>query len=88
MLSSFIAWIPVSALAGILIVVGLRMIDREPMRFIQSSATVFDFGVVVAVIVVALTVGLIAASGVGWRWPSSSSCASRLAARLCATSST
>ena len=65
LLSSFIAWIPVSALAGILIVVGLRMIDREPMRFIQSSATVFDFGVVVAVIVVALTVGLIAASGVG-----------------------
>jgi MFS superfamily sulfate permease-like transporter len=65
LLSSFIAWIPVSALAGILIVVGLRMIDREPMRFIQSSATVFDFGVVVAVVVVALTIGLIAASGVG-----------------------
>lgn len=65
LLSGFIAWLPVAVLAGILIVVGVRMIDREPLRFIQSSATVFDFGVVVAVIVVALTVGLIAASGVG-----------------------
>ena len=64
-LSNFIAWIPVSALAGILIAVGVRMIDREPLRFIQSPATVFDFGVVVAVVVVALSVGLIAASGVG-----------------------
>jgi SulP family sulfate permease len=65
LLSNFIAWIPVAALAGILIAVGLRMIDREPLRFIQSPATVFDFAVVVAVIVVALTIGLIAASGVG-----------------------
>jgi SulP family sulfate permease len=65
LLSNFIAWIPISALAAGLIVVGLRMIDREPLRFVQSSATVFDFGVVVAVVVVALTVGLIAASGVG-----------------------
>lgn len=65
LLSNFIAWIPVAALAGILIAVGIRMIDREPLRFIQSPATVFDFAVVVAVIVVALTVGLIAASGVG-----------------------
>ena len=64
-LSGFMAWIPVSALAGILIVVGWRMIDREPLRFIQSSATVFDFGVVLVVVVVALTIGLIAASGVG-----------------------
>jgi SulP family sulfate permease len=65
LLSNFIAWIPVSALAAGLIVVGVRMIDREPLRFIQSTATVFDFGVVVAVVVVALSVGLIAASGVG-----------------------
>lgn len=64
-LSGFMSWIPVPTLAGILIVVGLRMIDRQPLRFIQSSATVFDFGVVVAVVVVALTIGLIAASAVG-----------------------
>uniref|UniRef100_Q478U9 Cyclic nucleotide-binding:Sulfate transporter/antisigma-factor antagonist STAS:Xanthine/uracil/vitamin C permease:Sulphate transporter n=1 Tax=Dechloromonas aromatica (strain RCB) TaxID=159087 RepID=Q478U9_DECAR len=65
LLSSFIAWIPVAALAGILIVVGIRMIDRGPLRFVQSSATVFDFGVVVTVVVVALTIGLIAASATG-----------------------
>jgi sulfate permease, SulP family len=62
---SFLAWIPVAALAGILIVIGIRMIDREPLRFIESRATVFDFGVVLAVVVVALTIGLIAASAVG-----------------------
>lgn len=65
LLGNFIAWLPVAALAGILIVVGLRMIDRGPLRFIQSSATVLDFGVVAIVVVVALGVGLIAASGVG-----------------------
>lgn len=64
-LGGFLAWIPIAALAGILIVVGVRMIDRAPLRFMESRATAFDFGVVVAVIVVALTVGLLAASGVG-----------------------
>lgn len=65
LLGSFLAWIPVAALAGVLIVVGIRMIDREPLHFIQSRATVFDFVVVLAVILVALTIGLIAASGTG-----------------------
>lgn len=64
-LGSFIAWIPVATLAGILIVIGVRMIDKEPLRFVESRATVFDFAVVVAVVVVALTIGLIAASAVG-----------------------
>jgi SulP family sulfate permease len=64
-LSSFIAWIPIATLAGILIVVGLRMIDTEPLRFLESRATVFDFAVVVVVIGFALTVGLIAASAAG-----------------------
>lgn len=64
-LGSFLAWIPVAALAGILIVVGIRMIDRDPLHFVQSRATVFDFVVVLAVVVAALTIGLIAASGVG-----------------------
>jgi len=65
LLSNFIAWLPVAALAGILIVVGVRMIDREALRFVLSPSTVFDFAVVVTVVVVALRVGLIAASGVG-----------------------
>ena len=65
LLGSFIAWIPIATLAGILIVIGLRMIDTEPLHFLESRATVFDFAVVVTVICVALTVGLIAASVAG-----------------------
>jgi SulP family sulfate permease len=64
-LSQFIAWIPVATLAGILVVIGIRMIDREPLHFLESRETVLDFTVVVAVVVVALTVSLIAASAVG-----------------------
>ncbi|MFM2447307.1 MAG: hypothetical protein RI936_1754, partial [Pseudomonadota bacterium] len=62
---SFVAWIPVATLAGILVVIGLRMIDRAPLQFLRARETLLDFGVVVAVVVVALTVGLIAASAVG-----------------------
>jgi SulP family sulfate permease len=65
LLSTFIAWIPIATLAGILIVVGLRMIDTKPLRFLESRATVFDFAVVAVVIGFALTVGLIAASAAG-----------------------
>lgn len=65
LLNTFIAWIPVATLAGILIVIGLRMIDTEPLRFLESRATVVDFAVVVVVIGCALTVGLIAASAAG-----------------------
>jgi len=64
-LGTFIAWIPVATLAGILIVVGLRMIDTKPLTFLESRATVFDFAVVAVVIGFALTVGLIAASAAG-----------------------
>ena len=65
LLSSLIAWIPVAALAGILMVVGVRMIDREPLHFVKTRTRFLDFLVVVTVIVVAITVGLIAASAVG-----------------------
>ncbi len=64
-LGSFVAWIPVATLSGVLIVVGIRMIDTDPMRFLESRSTVLDFSVVLAVVGVALTVGLIAASAVG-----------------------
>lgn len=62
---AFVAWVPVATLAGILIVIGLRMIDTEPFRFLESRATVFDFAVVFIVVAVALSVGLIAASATG-----------------------
>ena len=64
-LGSFVAWIPVATLGGVLIVVGVRMIDTDPLRFLESKSTVIDFSVVLAVVGVALTVGLIAASAVG-----------------------
>lgn len=64
-LSAFIAWIPIATLAGILIVIGIRMIDTKPLNFLESRATVFDFAVVTVVIAFALTVGLIAASAAG-----------------------
>lgn len=64
-LGSLIAWVPVAALAGILIVVGTRMIDRASFHFLKSPATILDFVVIAAVVVTALTVSLIAASGVG-----------------------
>ncbi len=64
-LGSFVAWIPVATLSGVLIVVGLRMIDTDPLRFLESKSTVIDFVVVLAVVGVALTVGLIAASATG-----------------------
>ena len=65
LLGSFVAWIPVATLSGVLIVVGIRMIDTDPMRFLESRSTVLDFSVVLVVIGVALFVGLIAASAAG-----------------------
>jgi SulP family sulfate permease len=64
-LSSVLQWVPIATLAGILIVIGIRMIDRESFRLIESQTTRFDFGVIVIVVLVALTIGLIAASGAG-----------------------
>lgn len=64
-LGSFIAWVPIAGLAGILIVIGFRMLDRTSLHLLKSRATVLDFVVIVAVVVVALTLSLIAASGVG-----------------------
>jgi len=64
-LGSLIAWVPIAALAGILIVIGVRMFDRHSLHLLRSRSTVLDFVVIVAVVVVALTVSLIAASAVG-----------------------
>ncbi|NCA70981.1 MAG: cyclic nucleotide-binding domain-containing protein [Sphingobacteriia bacterium] len=64
-LSPLITWIPVASLAGILIVVGLRMIDWHSLNLLASSWTRFDFVVIVAVVVTALAFSLIAASAIG-----------------------
>ena len=64
-LGSLLAWIPIAALAGILIVVGVRMFDVRSLQFLKSRSTILDFAVIVSVVIVAETVSLIAASGVG-----------------------
>jgi SulP family sulfate permease len=65
LLGAFIGWIPIAVLAGILIVVGLRMIDRHSLRLLKTSKTALDFFIIVIVAITALTVSLIAAAGVG-----------------------
>ena len=65
LLGKLVAWVPIPALAGILIIIGFRMLDRNSVHLLRSRSTVFDFAVIVAVVIVAETVGLIAASAVG-----------------------
>ena len=65
LLGSLISWVPVAALAAILIVIGVRMIDKQSFHFLKQRSTMLDFAVIVAVVLTALTVSLIAASGVG-----------------------
>jgi SulP family sulfate permease len=65
LLAPLVAWVPIAALGGILLVIGFRMIDLRSLEFFRSKATRFDFFVILAVIITALSVSLIAASGVG-----------------------
>jgi SulP family sulfate permease len=65
LLGGLIAWVPIAALAGILIVIGVRMIDRDSFALLRNRSTVLDFAVIVVVVVVALGYSLIAASGAG-----------------------
>jgi len=60
-----IAWVPKAALAGILLVVAVRMVDLNTLRLLRQKSTVVDFVVVLAVIVVAIGVDLVAGAGVG-----------------------
>jgi sulfate permease, SulP family len=65
LLGQLIAWVPMAALAGVLCVVAFRMFDRKSLRLLRQRSTLLDFAVIAAVIVTAVTVSLIAASGVG-----------------------
>lgn len=64
-LSGLIAWVPIGALAGILLVIAWRMFDRSMFRLLRYPAGRQDFAVIAGVILVSITVDLIAASGVG-----------------------
>lgn len=65
LLTPLLSWIPISALAGLLIVIGFKMIDWHSLNLARSRSTILDFSVIMIVIIVAKTVSLIAASGVG-----------------------
>ena len=60
-----IAWLPIAALAGILLVVAWRMIDRQSLFLLRQKTTLFDFLVILLVVVTAIGYNLIAATGVG-----------------------
>lgn len=64
-LGGFVAWVPIAALAGILLVVAYRMFDFKMFRLLKHRSTLLDFAIIAAVVVVAEGVGLIEASAVG-----------------------
>lgn len=64
-LGPLIAWVPIAALAGILLVVAFRMFDWSAFGLLRSRETRLDFAVIAAVVIVAETIGLIAASATG-----------------------
>jgi SulP family sulfate permease len=65
LLGGLVAWAPIAALCGILVVVAFRMFDWGSFRLLRQRATVLDFLVVLSVIATAVGVGLVTASGVG-----------------------
>lgn len=65
LLTPLIAWVPVASLAALLVVIGYRMIDWHSLSLLKSRDTALEFAVILAVVVVANTVSLIAASGLG-----------------------
>lgn len=65
LLGGLIGWVPIGALAGILLVVGFRMVDRSCIDLLRHRDTVLDFVVILAVVATAVFKSLIAASGVG-----------------------
>ncbi len=64
-LGGAIAWVPVAALAGILLVVAVRMFDWGSLLLLRQRDTVLDFAVIATVVVVAVATNLIAAAGAG-----------------------
>ena len=64
LLGRLIAWVPIGALAGILLVVAFRMFDWGIFRLLLRRATRIDF-IVIATVVMVAQIGLITASAVG-----------------------
>ncbi|HWP82221.1 MAG TPA: SLC26A/SulP transporter family protein [Bacteroidota bacterium] len=65
LLGQLIAWVPIAALAGILLVIAWRMFDRSMFGLLRYPEGRLDFAVIAGVVIVSISVDLIAASGVG-----------------------
>jgi len=65
-LTPFLAWLPVASLAGILIFVALRTIDWKTLSLSLYRSMMFDFIIILAVIVIAVMNSLTAAAGAGF----------------------
>ncbi|OGS34846.1 MAG: hypothetical protein A2293_06965 [Elusimicrobia bacterium RIFOXYB2_FULL_49_7] len=65
LLGRFIAWIPVAALAGILLVVAVRMVDPKIFKLLKQRSTFLDFMIILAVVISAVALSLIWAAAVG-----------------------
>lgn len=59
------AWVPIAALAGILLVVAIRMFDWSAFQLLRHRETRLDFAVIAAVIVAAVALNLIVATATG-----------------------
>lgn len=64
LLGTAIAWVPIAALAGLLIMIAWKMFDRGMFRLVLNRGTRIDFLIILVVVVVA-QFGLILASVVG-----------------------
>ena len=62
---NLVGWLPLAALAGVLMVVACRMFDWTSFQLLRSRSTLLDFVVIWAVILTAARFSLIVASGTG-----------------------
>src|SRR5262249_793489 len=62
---SLIAWIPISALAGILLAIAYRMFDFQAFRLLLTKSGRLAFVAIAGVVAIALSIDLIAAAGAG-----------------------
>jgi SulP family sulfate permease len=65
LLGGVVAWVPIAALAGILLVVAVRMFDWTVFSLLRHPETRLDFAVIALVVVTAESLGLIEASVLG-----------------------
>ncbi len=65
LLRPLIAWVPIGALAGILMVIAWRMFDRSMFHLLKLPTGRLDFVVIAGVVFLAVAFDLIVATGVG-----------------------